>query len=290
MPAAINTDCQRPFPDVVLAGATRRRATCRALVHSIQTALSAIARASPGQRPWPWCPFSERLHLLPSPVWQAGSVAVAMYVPFKRTCVTPLSTVSLCPCALPVAFAFASAVCPPLPVAALSALAFALDCGCGLRPASCRCHRFGPAAGGPPADRFTLGLGSTLGSGFGASYIFGGAWSLPSSAPGFATIGDPGSLTLAGTNSLGGLSAERTRRVGFQLLPLLAESLDLLPMLSELLSLCLVHRLESQRTVLCSSSVRRAARRPRGSSLLTLPHSRPSALWAAQVRGGRASS
>ena len=62
--------------------------------------------------------------------------------------------------------------------------------------------RFTVCCCGCSGDRATLGLASTLRSGLGASYICGGAWSLPSSATGLATIGDLGSLTLAGANSL----------------------------------------------------------------------------------------
>ena len=101
---------------------------------------------------------------------------------------------------------------------------------------------------GPTHSRLGLDLGIRLGS----LVRLRRSVVLAELSDGLATIGDLGSLTLAGSNSLAGLSAG-----GPPLwFPAFAAPRGIsgpLALLSELLSLYLVHRLESQRTVLVPS-------------------------------------
>jgi hypothetical protein len=69
------------------------------------------------------------------------------------------------------------------------------------------CHLWWFLWGEPRLLPDVLPKGSTLGSGLGASYLFGGACFLPSCSADFAIIGDLGSLALGGSNTLEGLVA-----------------------------------------------------------------------------------
>ena len=73
---------------------------------------------------------------------------------------------------------------------------------------------------------------------------------------------------------LGARFGWRTHRAGFQRLPLLTESLDVLRLLSKPLSLDLIHLLESQLAVSVPCSDRQAARRPWEVLLLKWHHLR----------------
>ena len=79
----------------------------------------------------------------------------------------------------------------------------------------------------------------------------------------------PGKSHSARREFIAARSGWTSRRIAFQPLPLLAESLDFLPLLRKPLSLCLVHRLESQPVVLVPSQlVKRRAERESSLSCL----------------------